>query len=126
MHRAIINLLTNAIKHGPARGEVLLTVSAQKLPDEHTELTFTIQDSGSGIAKEEQDKIFSRFYRSQQDRSRETGGSGLGLAIVKQIVDLHGGTLSLKSEEGEGAEFKIQFKVPSIKDVPASLAQTPV
>jgi signal transduction histidine kinase len=124
LHRALINLLTNAIKHTPAKGEVLLTVSTKKLPNQYTELTFSIQDSGSGIPKDEQDKIFGRFYRSQQDRSRETGGSGLGLAIVKQIVDLHGGTLTLNSEEGMGAEFRIQLKVFSAKDSPTAAEQS--
>ncbi len=111
LHRAIINLLTNAIKHTHAKGEVLLTVLIQKLPNQQSELTFIIQDSGIGIPKEEQEKIFGRFYRLQQDRSRETGGSGLGLAIVKQIVELHGGTLALNSEVGYGSEFQIRLKV---------------
>jgi signal transduction histidine kinase len=115
LHRAIINLLTNAIKHTPARGEVLLTVLVKKLPGQHTELTFSIQDSGIGIPQDEQDKIFRRFYRLQHDRSRETGGSGLGLAIVKQIVELHGGELQLKSQVGHGSEFQIKLKVFSSK-----------
>ncbi len=116
LHRAVINLLTNAIKHTPPRGEVLLTVLTKKLPNLSTELTISIQDSGTGIEKEEQDKIFRRFYRSQQDRSRETGGSGLGLAIVKQIVDLHGGELSLQSEPGFGSEFQIKLTLFSTKE----------
>lgn len=115
LHRAIINLLTNAIKHTPPRGEVLLTVLIQKLPNQQSELTFSIQDSGIGIPQEEQDKIFRRFYRLQHDRSRETGGSGLGLAIVKQIVELHGGNLAVISEVGHGSEFQIRLKVFSSK-----------
>lgn len=113
LHRALINLLTNAIKHTPAKGEVLLSATIKPLSNDEYEVTFSIQDSGEGIPKEEQDKIFGRFYRSEQDRSRETGGSGLGLAIVKQIVDLHGGHLSVHSEPGHGAEFQIKIKVIS-------------
>ncbi|MDJ0626009.1 MAG: HAMP domain-containing sensor histidine kinase [Candidatus Caenarcaniphilales bacterium] len=110
LQRLLLNLLTNAIKHTPPKGEVLLSILTQKLSEDETEITFIVQDSGIGIPKEEQDKIFGRFYRAQQDRSRATGGSGLGLAIVKQIADLHGGKLSVKSDHAKGAEFRFEFK----------------
>ena len=112
LHRAIINLLTNAIKHTPAKGEIFLSVLVEK---ESNELIFSIQDTGEGIKKEDLDKIFGRFYRSQLDRSRNSGGgSGLGLAIVKQIIDLHSGRIVVMSEYGEGSEFQVRFDISKI------------
>lgn len=115
LHRLIINLLTNAIKYSPNKGEVLLSAFVNSLSTEEAELTFSIQDSGQGIQEDDLNKIFGRFYRSQLDRSRETGGSGLGLAIVKQIADLHNGQLRVNSKPGEGTEFCLTIKVVTIK-----------
>ena len=61
-----------------------------------------VSDTGIGIPREEQDRVFERFYRVDKSRSRETGGTGLGLAIVKHIVELHGGSIQLTSEVGQG------------------------
>jgi signal transduction histidine kinase len=113
LRRLMVNLLTNAIKYTPPKGEVLFSVMLESQSNNQLYLIFTIQDSGHGIPKEDLNKIFSRFYRSQADRSRETGGSGLGLAIVKQIADLHGGQLFVESQPGEGTEFKFKLKVVS-------------
>jgi two-component system OmpR family sensor kinase len=68
-----------------------------------------IQDTGIGIAPEEQTHIFDRFYRVNSDRSRHTGGSGLGLAIAKAIVQAHQGTLQVQSELGKGSAFTIRL-----------------
>lgn len=114
LQRAIINLLSNAIKHTNKKGEVILSSTIVDLSETAREVTFSIQDSGPGIPLEEQDKIFSRFYRVEMDRSRESGGSGLGLAIVKQIVDLHKGKIEVNSQLGEGCEFIIKIIVEKI------------
>jgi signal transduction histidine kinase len=68
-----------------------------------------VQDTGIGIARNEQKRIFDRFYRVSNDRSRSTGGSGLGLAIAQAIVRTHQGSLSVESELGEGSIFTIQL-----------------
>ena len=70
---------------------------------------FTVEDNGIGIAKEEQERIFERFYRVDKSHSRKTGGTGLGLAIVKHIVAQHGAKLTLESEQGKGTEIRVEF-----------------
>jgi signal transduction histidine kinase len=68
-----------------------------------------IQDTGIGIAPEDQTQIFDRFYRLNSDRSRNTGGSGLGLAIAQAIVPAHDGSLQVQSELGKGSVFTIRL-----------------
>ena len=69
----------------------------------------TVQDSGVGIAEEEQGKIFERFYRVDKARSREQGGAGLGLAIAQWIVTQHGGSIGVESRPGDGATFRVEL-----------------
>ena len=102
MRLAISNLLDNALKYG---GEgATITVRGESLDDA---VVVTITDSGPGIPALDIERIFERFYRVDQGRSRETGGTGLGLSIVRHIVQLHGGTVYAESEIGEGACFTI-------------------
>ena len=72
-------------------------------------LTVEVRDTGVGIPEEELSQLFERFYRVDKDRSRATGGSGLGLAISKQIVEMHGGDISVESEIGVGSTFKVRI-----------------
>jgi len=69
----------------------------------------SVTDQGLGIAPEEQQRIFERFYRVDTARSRATGGTGLGLAIVKHVADNHGGNVSVWSEPGRGSTFTIEL-----------------
>ncbi len=69
----------------------------------------TVRDDGIGISKEDQERIFERFYRVDKGRSRETGGTGLGLAIVKHIVEQHRAELKLSSVPGEGTCVEVKF-----------------
>lgn len=64
-----------------------------------------VRDTGIGIPPEDIDRVFERFYRVDKTRSREQGGTGLGLSIVKHLVDLHGGTVGVKSKPGQGSQF---------------------
>ena len=64
-----------------------------------------VEDNGLGIAKEDTQRIFERFYRTDKGRSREQGGTGLGLAIVKHVLEAHGETINLRSELGVGSTF---------------------
>ena len=68
-----------------------------------------MKNTGIGIPKDQQDRVFERFYRVDKARSRETGGTGLGLAITKNIILLHQGAIRLKSEEGKGATFTVRI-----------------
>ncbi len=99
---AITNLISNGIKYGKESGRVL--VYASKFGD-RTEIV--VADNGVGISKEHIDKIWTRFYSVDDVRNDEYGSSGLGLSMVKSIIELHGGTIKVKSEIGQGTEFRI-------------------
>jgi len=98
------NLLDNAIKYNRPGGRVDITAVQGD-----GELMITFSDTGIGIPVKDQKKIFERFYRVDRARSRETGGTGLGLSIVKHTAELHGGTVTVKSSEGQGAAFTISL-----------------
>ena len=97
-------LLDNALKYTPSPGSVRLSLE-QKGED----AIITVQDSGVGIAREEQSKIFERFYRVDQARSRAQGGVGLGLAIAQWIVAQHHGRITVESLPGKGATFCVEL-----------------
>lgn len=102
-----IILVDNAIKYTPEGGAVL--VRLEKVDDSRA--VFAVMDSGIGIAPEDLDKVFERFYRVDKARSREMGGNGLGLAIAAEIVKLHDGKISVASKLGEGTKFTVELKV---------------
>jgi two-component system, OmpR family, phosphate regulon sensor histidine kinase PhoR len=99
------NLLDNAIQYTLPGGQII--VSAKSLEEE---IILTVSDTGIGIPKADQPRIFERFYRVDVARSREAGGTGLGLAIAKHLVEVHGGRLWVDSEVGQGSHF--HFSVP--------------
>ena len=102
----IYNLTDNAIKYTPEGGEVRVSLSGRGKT-----VTLTVTDNGIGIPPEEQAHIFDRFYRVDKARSRATGGTGLGLSIVRQMVQLHGGQITLASEPGRGSTFTVTLPV---------------
>lgn len=107
----LYNLCDNAIRYNNEGGSVEVDVRAAH--DRETgedKVILTVRDTGIGIPKEHQERIFERFYRVDKSRSKSGGGTGLGLAIVKHIVAKHGAGLELKSEAGGGTEIKISFK----------------
>jgi two-component system OmpR family sensor kinase len=95
IRRMLINILDNAIKYNVENGEINL-----ELTQKEDFVRISLFNTGPGIPKDEQEKVFEQFYRVEKSRSLHYGGSGLGLAIVKQIVRLHHGTVSLESEPG--------------------------
>ncbi len=99
------NLISNAIKYGRDGGYVKISASRT---DNSTEII--VKDNGIGIDREHIDKIWGRFYRIDDVRNDEYGSCGLGLAMVKSIIKLHGGKISVKSELGQGSEFRIELQ----------------
>ena len=100
----IENLIQNAIQYNRENGSILVR-TGQK--EDHPFLS--IQDTGIGIPKNQQERIFERFYRIDKSRSRETGGTGLGLAIVKHIAEIHGAEITVDSEPGKGTCVTVEF-----------------
>jgi signal transduction histidine kinase len=104
LRRLVDILLDNAFKYTPSPGSVCLVLEVRK-----ETAVIRVRDSGMGIAQEEQEKIFERFYRIDKARSREEGGVGLGLAIADWIVLQHQGAISVESRPGEGATFRVEL-----------------
>lgn len=100
-HRALGNLLDNALQHTPVGGQI--RVAIRETIDRGAEVT--VRDNGCGIAPEHLDRIWDRFQRA----GKRASGTGLGLAIVKSIMDLHGGTASLRSQPGRGTAATLRF-----------------
>jgi two-component system phosphate regulon sensor histidine kinase PhoR len=99
------NLLDNARQYTLPGGEIVLSAEAHEL-----EVVFTVSDTGIGIPRADQSRIFERFYRVDAARSREAGGTGLGLAIAKHLIEAQGGRIWVESEIGKGSHF--HFSVP--------------
>jgi signal transduction histidine kinase len=104
LYQVFLNLLDNAIKYSDSGARVDVEID-----EDDSSLTVRIRDTGVGIPKDDLNQLFERFYRVDKDRSRATGGSGLGLAISKQIVEMHGGSISVESEVDVGSVFEVWF-----------------
>jgi PAS domain S-box-containing protein len=107
VHRILANLLANAIKYSPAGGAVRVTVKARDEPDGKFAL-LVVRDEGVGIPHEDLPHVFGRFHRGSNVVGR-FAGTGLGLASVREQVELHGGTVSVESEEGKGSTFVVRL-----------------
>lgn len=106
---AIENLLDNAIKYTLEGGKV--TISLEETPD-GKDIIFSIKDTGIGIPKEDQERVFSKFFRAKNAQRLEPSGTGLGLYVAKNIIEAHGGKIWFESEEGKGTTF--YFTLPII------------
>jgi signal transduction histidine kinase len=104
LYRVMANLVSNAIQYTPKNGMVTI-----RLNREERYALIQVLDTGIGIAAQEQEKIFDRFYRVNSDRSRATGGSGLGLAIAMAIAKAHHGTIQVQSQLGHGSTFTVKL-----------------
>ncbi|MFQ5858883.1 MAG: ATP-binding protein [Anaerolineae bacterium] len=100
------NLLSNALTHTPSGGEITIAAGAVG-----SEVKLSVSDTGEGISPEHLPYIFERFYRADKSRSRATGGTGLGLAIARQLVEAHGGRISVESQMGRGTAFTFTLPV---------------
>lgn len=117
MSRVIDNLVSNAIKYTPQGGQVL--VSAQK---QNSSAAINVTDNGLGIPENDLPHVFDAFYRIDRGEVQREEGSGLGLSIVKTIVEQHGGTIEVKSAEGQGSTFIVLL--PLVEPEPTSVQLT--
>lgn len=100
--RALLNLISNAVKFTPPDGRITVTSWC-----EEDSVVLAVSDTGIGISEEDQARVFDRFYRTEEARREAIQGSGLGLAIVNAIVEEHGGTIGVRSTKGQGSVFEI-------------------
>lgn len=107
----IRNLIDNAVRYNDRGGSVTVTAST-----EDGFVVLVVTDTGLGIPLRDQARVFERFYRVDEGRTRDRGGTGLGLSIVRHVAELHGGQVSLTSELGEGSRFVV--RLPLAKDGP--------
>lgn len=106
MKELLNNLIINAIKYNKPKGKVKIIVIR-----EGNDAVFIIEDTGVGIPKESQQRIFERFYRVDKGRSKKMGGTGLGLSIVKHIVNYYNGSIKLESKLGVGSKFTVKLPI---------------
>jgi len=106
IEQVLINLIVNSIKYGKPNGNIVF--SAENYSD--SKFIIKVVDDGEGIKKEHLPRLFERFYRVDQSRSRDQGGSGLGLSIVKHIIEAHNENIFLKSTFGKGSEFSFTLE----------------
>jgi two-component system, OmpR family, sensor kinase len=104
LRQIVDNLLANVRSHTPAGAPVRVRVGP-----ENGHAVIEVEDSGPGMSNEEADRVFERFYRTDQSRSRSSGGVGLGLSIVAAVAEAHGGTVSAHSNGEGGATFRIEL-----------------
>lgn len=103
MERICYNLLSNALKYTPANGNVSFSCECDGIT-----LCFSVSDTGSGISESDRNHIFDRFFQVDKVRPK---GSGIGLSLVKAFVELHGGSITLESEQGKGSVFRVRIPV---------------
>lgn len=114
LNQILLNLLGNAIKFTPDNGSIQVSLYQEALPNNNSLIRnhFIVKDTGIGMSKEYQEKIFESFSREDNTRVNKTEGSGLGMAITKFIVDTMGGTISVQSEPNAGSEFHVVLDFP--------------
>ncbi len=115
---ALYNLLDNAVKYSDPDSEVEVSATTDGV-----DVALSVRDHGIGIPPSDVARIFERFYRVDQARSRQTGGTGLGLAIVRHVATNHGGEVQVDSRLGEGSVFTLRIPTASVGPVPLDTAE---
>jgi two-component system sensor histidine kinase VicK len=110
LRNALMNLLTNAVKYTPEKGEITILASRKE-----EEIVIQISDTGYGIPKKEQKNVFTKFYRGSNILKKETDGNGLGMYLVKSVIDSLNGTITFESKVDEGTTFYIHLPIKGVK-----------
>jgi signal transduction histidine kinase len=114
VRQILTNLLSNALKYTPSGGRITITAHGDA-----GRVRVAVQDTGIGLAPEDQAQLFTPFFRAQNDATQGVGGTGLGLAITRALVELHGGAITATSAPGQGSTFS--FTLPALQE-PAGTA----
>ena len=122
LYRMLTNLLDNAIRYTGSHGQIVVTLRRSEYEDGWASIS--VADDGCGIESEKLPRIFDRFYRADESRTRQTGNAGLGLAICQSIVRAHGGRIGVESEVGLGTVFTVDL--PTIHDSQQTLSRVSV
>src|ERR1051325_6001782 len=108
VERVLMNLLANAVRHSPPNGQVAVVVE----PDtDH--VVVAVEDTGDGLGADASQRMFDRFWRADESRTRSSGGAGLGLAIARGLVQAHGRTVAAENRDGGGA--RVAFTLPLVR-----------
>ena len=111
VEQVLTNLISNALKFTPSGGTVIVTAATQ-----NAFVVFTVTDTGCGIPPESQAHIFDKFIQLHPNRDDRTKGTGLGLTIVRHLVELHGGSVSVESEVGQGSRFSFSLPIDQVPE----------
>ncbi|MGI6776604.1 MAG: sensor histidine kinase [Acetivibrionales bacterium] len=117
IERIILNLLSNAIKFTPEGGKISV-----KLGRKCGNVFISVKDTGAGIPKAKEKDIFKKYYQLGSNRGKGESGSGIGLSLVKTLVDMHGGSIEVVSEENRGSEFIIQIPIKTYSENEADIS----
>ena len=118
--QVVTNLLTNAIKFTPEKGNVFLNISADRETDNNVDLRVEVEDTGIGISEKQKEQLFDSFMQGDTSITKKFGGTGLGLAISKRIINLMGGDIWVESELGKGSKFVFVIKVKKLDEIAAT------
>ncbi|RME51833.1 MAG: GAF domain-containing protein, partial [Caldilineae bacterium] len=121
MVQVMTNLISNAYKYTPEGGSITIRAHTVEGEDNHHRLAVSVSDTGYGISEEDQQRLFTKFFRSPDQKVREVRGTGLGLAITKSLIEMHGGAMWFESTLGEGSTFgfTLPLKQPQPEKTPA-------
>lgn len=116
MNQIILNLLSNSVKFTPENGKIDFIVTCDKAGDDRCDITFTVKDTGCGMSKEFQKRMFEPFTQDSGNAKAELQGTGLGLSIVRKLVDLMGGYIEVESALGEGTKITVGMSLKKAPD----------
>lgn len=109
IRQVLTNLVSNGVRHTAEGGAVLVLLHDRRSDTDAGWVEIEVRDNGEGIAPEHLPRLFERFYRADESRTRATGGTGLGLAITRELVHAHGGTIEVRSRVGAGTSFHVRL-----------------